>query len=75
MKSRFITLEFVEYNDLFRNNKALLNPSDKIMHYRHIPWHLIGLKFYDALPQGKRKFKILEHKMWMKYWMLTKIKG
>lgn len=73
MKSKFITLEYQEYQDVYRFWKKKINPSD----YTRFPWGMfwksIGLEYYESLPYMARKFKILNNNKWKQHWMLVKI--
>ena len=73
MASKYITLEYHEYLNVYRYWKSILNPSDQIFPPWSLSWGMIGLEYYDSLPKNKRRFKILDHSKWMQHWMLVKI--
>ena len=73
MESKFITLEYEEYLNVYRHGKDILNPANRNCYPWSFLWENIGLKYHESLGEGKRKFKIVDHKKWMHHWMLIKI--
>lgn len=72
MGSKYVTLEYDEYINVYRYWKEKINPSEFTCWPWAFLWERIGLHFYDS-SSTHRKFKILDHSKWMQHWTLVKI--
>jgi hypothetical protein len=80
MQSELISLNHLEYIDLYLYCKELVNPlrfdlddcTTRAINSRYMQWHKVGLEYYEANITGK-KFKVLDYKKYMHHLMLMKI--